>query len=190
MNQHTHLRQTAWRALRKTHWDDWRESIGLTILTLVGGLAPLWIGWVFAMARKETPTLVDLARNGEFALYSSALVAPAFYFLVTQRTAAPFASRLLFATTGIVLLLLGVVAYCIVAPIVGGAGLTQDINLEGFANWTLGLFVASTLYSVVIAALENARALPRVDELVRTQQDKLESDFDRLNGGKGGLDEQ
>jgi hypothetical protein len=167
-------------ALRSTTWKHWGAACVATGYSLLGGMAPLWIGWLIVKSTSGHPHIIDFSRQGEFALYAAALLAPAFYMVVHDRSEMPFAGRPMFVLLGLAGVLLAVACYTMVAPQTSKAVTFIALDRDFVGRGTIWLFVGSLAFSLIVIGLDNARTDPEVWEIVKRQQQHLENDFDRL----------
>ena len=171
-------------ALRNTKWQHWRESLTLMLFTVGAGLSPVWVGWILLKVYHKTPSLVDFAHNGDFAIYSAAIVAPLIYLIVKEHRV-PFASRAIYTLASVVILVFSIASYAAVAPATVGIAPDLRPDMAFLAPVTLWAYVVSVLLALVVTALDNARMFPDVRAITERQQHDLEQRFDGL-GGKDG----
>jgi hypothetical protein len=167
-------------ALGHSTFTHWREAIYSHLYTAVGGLAPLWIGWIALTFFRRSPTIADFARNGEFALYSAAVLAPALYIVSTQVPPTPIGGRAPLVLFCIAFTLCAVVGYVIVMPVASGLVGRVEVDELFLVKGTLSLFGLSMLLSFLITVLHNIRSDPEVRAMVEAQQAELEENFDEL----------
>jgi hypothetical protein len=173
-------RVSLYRALRSTTGGHWWEALLQTFFTLVGGIAPLWIGWIIVRSTLGSPEVLDFARHGEFALYTASLLAPSLYLIVRESYDVPFPGAAILALLSLFGILLAVASYTIVAPETSRAiGYTLPKS-DFIGTASVKLFLFSAVLSLVITALDNARARPAVKEIDKLQERALENEFDRL----------
>jgi hypothetical protein len=171
-------------ALRNTKWEHWRESLLLTLFTVGAGLSPVWIGWILLKVYHQRPTLAAFAHNGDFAIYSAALVAPIIYLIVKEHRV-PFASRAIYTLASVVLLAFSVASYAAVAPATVGIAPDLRPDMAFLAPVTLWAYTLSVVLALVVTALDNARMFPDVRAITERQQHDLEQKFDGLGGNDG-----
>lgn len=167
-------------ALRAAKWDHWREALVLMGYTLLGGLAPLWIGWIVLALTHGHPQVIDFASHGEFALYTAALLAPAIYLIVHERSETPFTNQALFVLLALAGILVSVAAYGLVAPETSKVMTFSNLDRASLADLSVDLFLGSVVYALLVSTLDNVRTTPPVRDIVAQQQRDLEADFDRL----------
>jgi hypothetical protein len=168
-------------AIRNTKWEHWRESLLLTLFTVVAGLAPVEIGWILLKVYSQNPTLERFAHNGDFAIYSAAVVAPILYLIVKEHRV-PFANRAVYTLVSIVILLFAVAAYAAVAPVTVGIAPNLRPDMGFLAPITIWAYVVSVLFALLVTALDNSRMFPDVRAITERQQRDLEQKFDDLGG--------
>lgn len=173
------------RALRLTTWDNWQEAVWLMLFSAIGGLAPVWIGWILLRGYGSSASIVSFAKAGEFALYSAALMAPTIYTIVSERSPMRFVGQpayMLLAVTGLVL---SIAAYAMIAPVAIGVLPFAGLQIDLIATGTLALYCFCLALSFLVTGLDNARTSDAVTEIVRAQREALDREFDRLGGGHG-----
>jgi hypothetical protein len=168
------------KALLSTTWNHWREAGVFTAFSLLGGVAPLWIGLIVVESTGGVPYLVDFAKNGEFALYSAALLAPAFYIVVHDQSETPFAARAIFSLIALAGIVVAVTCYTLVAPETSRAISFVNLQRDLVGRGTIYLFWFCLFFSLLVTTLENARMDPAVRAIVERQEKELDDDFDRL----------
>src|SRR5437899_544887 len=135
-----------------TKWEHWRESLVLMLFTVVAGVAPVWIGWILLKVYSQNASLARFAHNGDFAIYSAAIVAPIIYVIVKEHRV-PFASRAVYTLVSVVILLFSVAAYAVVAPVTVGVAPDLRPDLAFLAPVTIWAYVVSVLLALVVTAL-------------------------------------
>lgn len=175
-------RRTFRQAFRATSWDHWREAMLLTFYTHLGGLAPLWIGWLVLLANRGKPSWLDFAQNGEFALYAASLLAPVCYVVVHERSEVQFTNRAVVVLLALAGLLISVACYGLVAPETTQLFSPHSLDRDFVGRVTIWLFFAAVVLSLLVTALDNARGTPAVEVIVAKQRQDLEQDLDRLRG--------
>lgn len=173
-------RISIWQALNTTTWDHWREAILLILFTLVGGLAPLWIGLLIVQSTSGSPQLLDFAAHGEFALYTASLLAPCIYLVVQESAETPFVGRTFFVLLAFFGILLAVASYTMVAPETSKVIPFAPLDRAFIGHGTISLFCISLILSLTITTLENARTYPPIHKIEKSQESELENEFDRL----------
>jgi len=175
---------TPLEALRNTKWEHWRESLLLTLFTVGAGLSPVWVGLILLKVYHKTPSLVGFANNGDFAIYSAAIVAPLIYLIVKEHRV-PFASRAIYTLASVVILTFSVASYAVVAPATVGVAPNLRPDMAFLAPVTLWAYALSVALALVVTALDNARMFPDVRAITERQQHDLDQRFDGLGGNDG-----
>jgi hypothetical protein len=173
-------RTSMWMAFRSTRWDHWKEGLHLTVFTLVGGLAPLWIGLLLVLGYGGEAGVVRFARGGEFALYSASLLAPTIHVIVSERTEKRFVGQPTYMLVALAAILLAVAGYALIAPVAIGVIPYAGLKVALISWLTVALYGFSVLLSLVVTVLDNARSHPPVADIIQDQQKGLDRDFDKL----------
>ncbi len=83
--------------LRTAVGKNWKDSTSLMLYTLVGGLLPVHGGMLLFKLFSRVVQFSDFSDNGEFALYSAALLAPSLYLILKDYNTSNFLYRRAFA---------------------------------------------------------------------------------------------
>lgn len=166
----------------KTHWVD---AMSLLLYTLVGALLPVWFGPLFLRIISVKIPLTNFIDHGEFALYSAALLSPAFYLVAVDRNPPGFPYRRSFILVLVVLILASTGIFA--GVIVGTTLQNQPFILDkSFLRYiTIFIFIISIFSSLAISVLDNARLEPNLQAMKAKEMKKLEDEFDKTErGGK------
>lgn len=174
------------------------------VLTAVGGLMPLWAGYFVLRAFSQNIGPFTFAGNGEFALYSAAILSTAVFEvskelggnaaqLIRTKKKAEGVSHLIRITfpyhrgiNALSIALIGIAATAfatVTTARIPGAGLALD---QGFVHSvTIALFVASVVIGILVTALGR----PFISQLeLKEREDagisRLGQDFDALKEGR------
>ncbi|GAI80262.1 unnamed protein product, partial [marine sediment metagenome] len=77
--------------------NNWKETATWLWWILLGSLFPVWGGIFIFLACKKSPAVLDFTGNGQFIIYSSTMLASAFY-IVLKDYKTKFSGRNLFGT--------------------------------------------------------------------------------------------
>jgi hypothetical protein len=161
----------------------WKETTVWLLYTLVGGLLPVWGGAVLIKLFFRTPELGNFADNGEFALYSAALVAPLLYFITKDLKTSNFAYRPLMALATIVILLVSTLLMAAVNSL-GAVGIPVSVDKVFLRNWTIWLLFFSVVLSFVVTALDSARMSLDYNSVMQQNYENLQNQFEQLRKKK------
>ena len=135
------------------------ESLKWITAVVMGGLLPLWGGYLMLLLFSQPVTLSDFASNGEFALYSAAFLTPALY-LVGRDVRDPFVHRQLFMLGGILMLIISVLLFAAVTAAATAAlgaaqigGIQLDRNM--LINWSLVLLAITSVFAFLVNLLDS-----------------------------------
>lgn len=139
----------------KKHWSD---AFGFLTWTLIGGIIPLWFSPLILALISARFGIGDFVDHAELALYSAALLSPAFFLVLRDKDACPFPYRRLFSLALIIGLLVS--AGCFTAVIASNSFDGKIIVLNKyFLRWVTGiLFAISVFLYFLVTALDNAIA--------------------------------
>ena len=146
-------------------------ALGIAV-TLLGSLLPIMIGILVLLATETDFTLEWLAGNGQFAVFSAALVLTATYFIAkpTGRNRLPGTARLLIPSY--VVLALAVALYVIATLAVSG----EEIE-TGFIAWpTIVLFGCAMIITSIAVYLDTERTTATPQDVM----DNRSQDIDAL----------
>jgi hypothetical protein len=164
-----------------SHWGD----AGLWLAyNLIGSLAPLWLGYFILKSFSRDPTLAGFSQHGEFAIYTAAMIASAFY--TANRVALPgFNLRQIFVLMSFVLILLAIGSFVAVSTAFMDPTSLLTINQDFVRRVTITSFLISVVLAFFVTVLDNARLTPDPVNIVNSQQKKLSDEFDNLGENNG-----
>lgn len=157
--------------------EHWRESL-LSLAFTALGLLPLWGGVIVAVVTPRIQFL-DLIQHGELAHYSTALVFPALYVVVSQRSNTQFKGRPYFVLVGIFVSVAAAILFASVAAV-------ENVSLERVIPLSVLLFLSSVIFSFVVSLIDNVRLSPNPQAATDKRQRDLEEHFNRLKGSVSG----
>lgn len=156
---------------------------------ILGGLVPIWGQILLLPLFSQSFHFVDLVRHGEFVLYAAALLAPSLYLVVKDVTDTKFVRRPIFVLVALIglfasaLLYAGVITFSNLSR--QGASLGGAVNEDFLVVVSLILFPASVAYAFIVVVLDNQRRDPNIAAEVRKKRERLEKEFDELEGNDG-----
>jgi hypothetical protein len=169
-----------------TRKDWWRSFIWL-VFTVIGGLVPLWGGWIILNLFGRQVSWFDFVRHGEFALYAAAFITPAFY-LISKEATGTFPQRQFLLLVGLMGLLVATVIFAgvtaAIAPSSGGPLPSLNEQFLSRSSWILLVF--SLIYAFAVTLTDTIRTQTDPQRIAREQQVDLERSFDDLGEGDGG----
>jgi hypothetical protein len=171
-----------WRILSAQFAENRRDTLVLTGYSVLGGLAPLWMGALIRKWYGQPFSLNAVAGHGEFALYSAALLAPALYTLGRERGAAVLPARDVLLLAGVTLMVFSIAAYAPIATALLGGSPSAGFDERYYAWSTVVIFALSLAFFMAVALLDHARTSPPVTGMAEEQYRSLAADFDRLGG--------
>jgi hypothetical protein len=150
---------------------------------LLGSLLPVYGGFLLFLICKKTPSLHDFSNNGEFAIYSAAMLGTAFYIVLKEYKMTRFAYR---NTLGILCVLsLIVTTFLFFGVTAANSGqLLKDIDRGVIRDWSFGVYFVSIALAFILTGLDKLRTQRDVDlEKDRQKEvDKLGKQVDELKG--------
>jgi|ERR1051325_470699 hypothetical protein len=168
-----------WSAIRRHY----KETLKWLAFTLFGGLIPLWGGMLLFRLFSIKFGFATFSSNGEFALYSAGLVAPAFYLIVKDYKDSIFIFRSVFTLISLGCLLVSMMLFAGVtaANNIGNAQVPIKLDVGFLRTSTLLLFAVSVIISFIATAVDNYRILPEdIRDERKEELGKLEDAFDKL----------
>jgi hypothetical protein len=170
--------------LRDTTTEHWKDASAWLLYTLVGSLAPIWLGWLILSALSRHPSIVDFSHHGEFALYSAAMFTPTLYIMLKDVRQIRFPWRtilvlLAFTGTGVAAGFFSVVTTVFMLP-----PPLLKLDDQFVQTGTVYLFCFSVVLSFLVTVLDNARQAPDITKIAAAQRQNLGDRFDKLGGGR------
>jgi hypothetical protein len=172
-------RPRAFKNVNRSHLSD--AGIWL-FYNLAGSLAPVWFGLLILETFKRKPGWADFSQHGEFALYSAAMLAPAFYVINRDLRIPGFAGRQIL---GLLTLLGTLAATCFFVAVTTAFVEPKpvlEIDQSFLQRGTVTLFIFATILSFLVTVLDNARQTPDLPEIAKEQREKLAKQFEELEG--------
>lgn len=154
----------------------------LLLFTLLGGLAPLWLGAGLAALFSKDVSLVAFSSNGEFAIYCASIVAPTFYSILHERTPFRLRGQTSLTLIAVVLLLAAVFAYMAIVPVPSRVISLAELDKGLYSRACAYLLLVSIGFTLLVTALDNARTGPDVQALSEEQQNTLRDQYNQLKG--------
>jgi len=170
------------RIFDDTDQTNWRDARYWLSYTLIGGLAPIWCGYIILKLLSHRLTISQFTEHGEFALYTAALVAPAFHTLGRDLKVPGFKGRQLLLLLSVCCMLLAVCIYVAVSSAYISNALSNEINQDFLAYGTVVLFVLSTVLAFCVTVLDYARLSSDPRDVLAGQREELKKDFTQLQG--------
>lgn len=169
-------------SIRETSRGDWWQATLLIVFSLLGGLAPLWMGALLATIFGRAFTLETFASSGEFAIYSASVLAPTFYTVLHERTANRISGQLSLVLVSLVLLLVAVTFYLAVVPAPSRVIQLKELDMEVYTRTCGALLIISVAFALLVTALDNARTAPDVRAIAGNQERSLRDQFEIIRG--------
>ncbi len=173
---------TFWRALRSASRSNWTDAAMWLAHNLLGGLTPVWFGWLLLTLLSRHPSWSDFSDHGEFAIYSAAMLAPTFYVILRDLKTPGFPGRLIFGLLTLTGILVATGFFAAVTTAFMSPVPLVTLNSFFLRYGTMSLFIFSASLAFIVTVLDNARVQPDVRSIVASEQKELERDFDKLGG--------
>jgi hypothetical protein len=161
---------------------NWRDARYWLCYTLIGGLAPIWCGYIILKVLSHHATMGQFTEHGEFALYTAAIVAPAFHTLGRDLKIPGFRGRQFLLLVSVCCMLLAVCVYVAVSSAYMSTSLPNEINQAFLAYGTVVLFILSTGLAFCVTVLDYARLSSDPRAVLDGQREELKKDFTHLQG--------
>ena len=144
-----------------------------------GRLLPLLFGLLLYALFKRHPRFEDFSNGGEFAIYSSTLLAIALSIVFKEYRTLKFPSRGIFGGISILFLLAASALYlCVV--MIDTANIQVEFNRNLMRSASLVLYLASFVLTSVLAGLDRCRDSMDWENEGAQQIKKLERNFDTI----------
>ncbi|MDQ3816154.1 MAG: hypothetical protein M3362_00510 [Acidobacteriota bacterium] len=163
----------------------WRETSKWLMYTLLGGLIPVWGGIVTFRLLSINYNFGTFTSNGEFALYSAAMLAPACYLIAKDYKDTVFVYRSVFIFICVFCLLFSAILFSLVTAVngIGKEKLPIKFDADFLRTSTLYLFIVSIIIAYIATAVDSYRILPEdIRDMRQDAINKLGDDFDKLGG--------
>ncbi len=165
----------------------WKETTNWLLYTLVGGLVPVWGGMVLFGLFSKPLAFSAFSSNGEFAIYSAAILAPSLYLILKDLSTSNFLYRHFFSLVCIFGLGVSMILFAGVTAVnTGGLG-AVTLNQGFLRRVTIILFLISVIVAFLVTALDSARMgidIKQVRQERESQEQNLEKEFDHLKRGE------
>ncbi len=172
------------RILADTDPKNWQDATYWLAYTLIGGLTPIWCGYLFLRIFSQHPTWDQFTEHGEFALYTAAIIAPAFHTVSRELKVPGLRGRSFFLIARFCSMFVAVCVYVAVSCTTLSVGLPTEID-QSFLRWlTIGLFLSTTLLAFLITVLDYARLSSDLRQVVAGQEQDLKDEFKHLRDQK------
>jgi hypothetical protein len=178
--------ETARRTLATPSKNQWYESIGWLIATLLGGLLPLWGGYLLLQLKGASPPLAEFVRHGEFALYSASILAAACFLVLREWPSGFFPYRIIFGMTMLAGMLVATLIFAGVFEANQNEDTAKALNMQFLQLFSVGLYAIAlaSAYTVTLIDLVGCTVDPR--EVQAEQDAELASEFHALEEPKNG----
>jgi len=134
-----------------------KESVVWLLWTSIGGLFPVWLGFLVLYFFEKRPTLATFSNNGQFALYAASFISIAFYLVSKEYKTSSASFKRFYIGGGIVC----VIAICMVFFIATAARanilLLKEDKLTLIRNGSYVLYVISVLFAFAMTYQDKTR---------------------------------
>ncbi len=174
------------------------------ILTIIGGLLPLWGGFIVLKLLDQSPSIITFAESGEFVVFGAGILSSAIYKItreitpnlltVFKKKEEPYKISGLLKLTfpfhrplNIIILPLILIAALTfsVVTLVNIPGIDVPLNRVFLRNLSLGVFIGSMLIGFFVSLFSNAWVSQTNLYASREQvYSKLEEEFDTMQVGE------
>jgi len=160
--------------LKSEKFCPWWDAFICLLFTLVGSLAPVWIGAILVRLFSRWAGWFAFFSHGEFSIYSAAFLASTLYLMA--KGSKPKA-KILFPVIG---LLLSAVLFAGVTSqdIFSSENITIDQNFLFNISWPLFFCSIALFFSTNVS--ENIRLAANISEVARQEYNKLDKNFENL----------
>ena len=160
----------------------WKDTTKWLAYTLLGGLFPVWGGYLLLRLYQKAMSISDFTSNGEFAIYSAALLAPSLYLILKDYKKTNFPNQAIYGLLCSVMLIVATLIFAGVTSVNTGK-VAVEIDKDFLRNGTLILFLLTLILSFFVTALDNNRVFGGdIIEVHNQDSKRLEGNFDKLEG--------
>jgi hypothetical protein len=164
----------------ETDKKNWRDAGYWLAYTLIGGLTPIWCGYIFLRLFSHQPSLDQFTEHGEFALYAAAIIAPVFHTISRDLNIPGLKGRQFFQLASFCCMFIGVAIYVAVSSAYASTPSQVKIDQDFLRTLTLLLFALATVVAFFITVLDYSRLSTDLREVVAGQQKNLRDEFQQL----------
>ncbi len=164
-------------AIKSASWEDVRETAYWLGFNVLGGLMPIWGTFVLLRIYGQEIRYADMARHGEFALYSAAFLAPALQIIFRHVRSTKFVLGAGSGLVGIAGLVVAALSYAGIATALLRPTEAPPLNLSFVVRFSTGLLILSIGFALLVAFVENQSINFNIRELERKSEDELKARF-------------
>lgn len=170
-------------SIKEIEYQHWKTASWALLYTLIFGLLPTWAAILMHAIFSVDLKFESLAGNGQFAIYSAALIATGLYFIAREFNVSKFSGRPIFLILLCVLLI-------VASLIVGSVTVSSAINLpidKTFIMISSVLIFAFTVPIYFITAAKNESGIAEEYKNVHDKElEELMKKFPGSGGEEGG----
>ena len=150
---------------------------------MAGGLFPIWGSSILLILYSKNIQWLDFVRNGEFALYSAATLAPALYLITRDDMKMPCIDK---NVCGIVIFILSGLSVLIFAGVLftkyNQSQQNSKLNIHFLVIASLTIYILSMLILFILTLADNILTEQKINYkgLLNKDADDLSSKFDQL----------
>lgn len=137
--------------IRKAAWKSWWQTVLWVGYNALGSLMPIWGTFFWIKLHGQSFHMNDFVKHGEFALYAATFLAPALQAVVRNVRDAKY----LLGTGAVLLASFGLLVSVALYSGVVGAKSPNEIDQTFLFRTSIGLFVVSLGFAVIVTLLEN-----------------------------------
>lgn len=169
-------------SLARATRQDWGEGALWVSFTLVFGLLPVYGGALLLVLLRSRVSWSRFADRGEFAIYAAGLLAAAL-LVVFHEYKVGFPERAMLGLFTVFLLVLAALLFFLAFAADAAPGLAENVNRGVVRLLSLLVYVAAVALAFLLAVMKEALQQPNMEGIRAERMRRLESDFDRLEGG-------
>lgn len=163
------------------NWKHWWETVKWLLFTVLGSLLPVWGSWFLLRLFSQEIRWIDFFKDGEFALYSAALIAPALYLILKENFKIPFLQRHLCGFLAFFFLICSLLIFSAVTALSANESLGKAVILnESFLVKTSITIFALTVILVFFVKLGDDLTAEGIYKLKQKAAEELEKNFTAL----------
>lgn len=162
--------------------EPWRAGYIWFALNIISSLLPLWGTILLLLLFSKDVSLYGMLKNGEFVLYAAAFSGGALYVIRRDIFISRNASNALLIT---LLLVSSIIFVAITVPSFNELGGSTNINQTFLTCSSIFVFLASIIFCFFITVAEAAGFGMDIPDVLKKDEKKLSSDFDRLLADAG-----
>lgn len=173
-------------AIKSANREHWCDAIYWLLFTFIGSLFAVYGGVFLLKLVSQKVALSDLCKNGEFALYSAAILVTIFHLVWKDAYKGPFVNLRLFGSISIILFIFASFIFAGVTTANAISGEKPSVlDLRILIPSSIGTFLATLVIGFLTTLVDAVRVAPDLTKIQESEQEDLKEAF-RKTGDENG----